>query len=82
MTRETNWERFDKWYAETGWRYVSSREGAYQVWLSALEDIKAHGAVAEVKKHTGALKDMAIIVWTGDQPAEGTKLYRLPEESK
>ena len=31
--------------------------------------------VAEVKKHTGSLKDMAIIVWSGEQPAEGTKLY-------
>ena len=31
--------------------------------------------VGEVKKHTGSLKDMAIIVWTGKQPEEGTKLY-------
>ena len=31
--------------------------------------------IGEVKKHTGSLKDMAIIVWSGEQPAEGTKLY-------
>ena len=31
--------------------------------------------VAEVKKHTGSLKDMAVIVWTDEQPAEGTELY-------
>ena len=31
--------------------------------------------VGEVKKHTGSLKDMAIIVWTGKQPEEGTNLY-------
>lgn len=35
--------------------------------------------VAEVKKHTGSLKDMAIIVWSGEQPAEGTQLYRAWE---
>jgi len=32
--------------------------------------------VGEVETHTGSLKDMAIIVWCGDQPAEGTKLYK------
>ena len=32
--------------------------------------------VADVKKHTGEFKDMAIIVWRGEQPAEGTKLYK------
>ena len=31
--------------------------------------------VGEVKTHTGSLKDMAIIVWTGKQPEEGTNLY-------
>ena len=31
--------------------------------------------IGDVKKHTGSLKDMAIIVWSGEQPAEGTKLY-------
>ena len=31
--------------------------------------------IGEVKKHTGSLKDMAIIVWSGEQPEEGTKLY-------
>ncbi len=35
--------------------------------------------VAEVKKHTGSLNDMAIIVWSGKQPAEGTQLYRAWE---
>lgn len=38
--------------------------------------------VAEVKKHTGSLKDMAIIVWSGEQPAEGTKLYRAWEPKR
>ncbi len=37
--------------------------------------------VGEVKRHTGSLKDMAIIVWTGKQPEEGTKLYS-PKELK
>lgn len=36
--------------------------------------------VAEVKKHTGSLKDMSIIVWYGEQPAEGTQLYRAKEQ--
>ena len=31
--------------------------------------------VGIVKRHTGDLKDMAIIVWTGDQPPEGEILY-------
>jgi hypothetical protein len=31
--------------------------------------------VATVQKHTGSLGDMAIIVWTGEQPPEGTILY-------
>ena len=29
------WNEFDAWYAETGWRYVSSREGAFVVWKAA-----------------------------------------------
>lgn len=32
-------------------------------------------AVARVERHTGALKDMAIIVWLGEQPPVGTLLY-------
>ena len=31
--------------------------------------------VARVEKHTGQFGDMAIIVWLGEQPAEGTVLY-------
>jgi hypothetical protein len=31
--------------------------------------------VARVEKHTGQFKDMAILVWLGEQPAEGTILY-------
>ena len=34
--------------------------------------------VAVVRKHTGSLKDMAIIIWIGEQPPEGTKLYTHP----
>lgn len=36
--------------------------------------------VGVVQKHTGSLKDMAIIVWTGAQPSEGTKLIVAPRE--
>jgi hypothetical protein len=36
--------------------------------------------VADVKKHTGEFKDMAIIVWRGEQPAEGTPLYKAKEK--
>lgn len=35
-------------------------------------------AVAKIQKHTGSLKDMAIIVWTNEQPPEGTKLFTFP----
>ena len=31
--------------------------------------------IARVEKHTGQFKDMAVIVWTGEQPPEGTVLY-------
>lgn len=31
--------------------------------------------VARVEKHTGQFKDMAILIWLGEQPAEGTILY-------
>lgn len=31
--------------------------------------------VARVEKHTGQFKDMAVLVWLGEQPAEGTILY-------
>ncbi len=44
--------------------------------LAALKQQEPVGAVA---KHTGSLKDMAIIVWTGEQPPEGTKLYLAPQ---
>jgi hypothetical protein len=30
---------------------------------------------AKVEKHTGQLKDMAIVVWLDKQPPEGTILY-------
>lgn len=30
---------------------------------------------ARVERHTGQFKDMAIMVWLGEQPAEGTILY-------
>ncbi len=59
----------------------SSQDALREHDAKVIEDFlaKIGEPVAEVKKHTGALKDMAIIVWTEDQPAEGTKLYRLPE---
>jgi hypothetical protein len=34
--------------------------------------------VARVEKHTGALRDMAVIIWLKDQPPEGTLLYTSP----
>jgi hypothetical protein len=33
---------------------------------------------AKVMRHTGQFKDMAIITWLGEQPAEGTILYTKP----
>jgi Mg2+ and Co2+ transporter CorA len=36
--------------------------------------------VGEVKKYIGSLKDMAIIVWSGAQPEEGTPLYTRKEK--
>ena len=38
--------------------------------------------IGEVKKHTGSLKDMAIIVWSGEQPEEGAQLYIKPKGLK
>jgi len=38
--------------------------------------------VGVVTKHTGSLKDMAIIVWHQDQPAEGTELYAARRTDK
>lgn len=46
---------------------IQPDDSALKAWLGQ--------PVGEVKKHTGSLKDMAIIVWTGKQPEEGTKLY-------
>lgn len=46
---------------------IQPDDAALRTWLGE--------PVGEVKKHTGSLKDMAIIVWTGQQPEEGTKLY-------
>lgn len=39
--------------------------------------------VAVIKKHTGSLGDMAIIMWLGEQPPEGTLLYAaLPADAR
>lgn len=46
---------------------IQPDDSALKAWLGE--------PVGEVKRHTGSLKDMAIIVWTDEQPAEGTKLY-------
>ncbi len=46
---------------------IQPDDSALKAWLGE--------PIGEVKKHTGSLKDMAIIVWSGEQPAEGTKLY-------
>ena len=43
-----------------------------------LRQCAAQEPVATVKKHTGSLGDMAIIVWTGEQPPEGTPLFAAP----
>jgi len=42
-------------------------------------DAKPTGVVT---KHTGSLRDMAIIVWHQDQPAEGTELYAARRTDK
>ena len=46
---------------------VQPDDSALKAWLGK--------PVGEVKKHTGSLKDMAIIVWSGEQPPEGAQLY-------
>lgn len=46
---------------------IQPDDSALKAWLGE--------PVGEVKRHTGSLKDMAIIVWAGQQPEEGTKLY-------
>jgi len=46
---------------------VQPDDSALKLWLGE--------PVGEVKKYTGSLKDMAIIVWTGEQLEEGTLLY-------
>jgi hypothetical protein len=38
--------------------------------------------VAIVEKYTGSLMDMAIIIWTGEQPPVGTKLYTHPPKAE
>lgn len=42
------------------------------------ERLAVAAPVARVEKHTGSLRDMAIIVWLGEQPPEGTLLYAAP----
>ncbi len=45
-------------------------------YIESLEkEIQQFHPVGRVEKHTGSLKDMAIIVWKGWQPEEGTVLY-------
>lgn len=48
----TSWEAFDKWYSNCGWKYVSSREGAFVVWKAAI-------ALAAIKSALGEDNDKA-----------------------
>ena len=53
---------------------IQPDDSALKQWLG--------GPIGEVKKHTGSLKDMAIIVWSGEQPEEGAQLYIKPKGLK
>lgn len=56
-----------------------SREPEQRETLDAAQPAQAGEAVARVEKHTGDLRDMAIIVWLRPQPPEGTLLYLHPQ---
>ena len=53
---------------------IQPDDSALKAWLGE--------PVGEVKRHTGSLKDMAIIVWSGEQPEEGAQLYIKPKGLK
>ncbi len=53
---------------------IQPDDSALKAWLGE--------PIGEVKKHTGSLKDMAIIVWSGEQPEEGAQLYIKPKGLK
>ena len=54
---------------------IQPDDSALKAWLGE--------PTGEVKKHTGSLKDMAIIVWSGEQPEEeGAQLYIKPKGLK
>ncbi len=52
----SQWEEFDAWYAEHGWKYVSSREGAFVVWKAAADTLRQR--VQELEKETKQLRDL------------------------
>lgn len=59
------------------WAY-GWKEGYREALLAAqpsAQAVQSAKPIARVEKHTGSLKDMAIIVWLGEQPPEGTLLY-------
>ena len=45
----SQWEEFDAWYAEHGWKYVSSREGAFVVWKAAADTLRQSVAELEME---------------------------------
>ena len=54
------WEEFDAWYAEHGWKYVSSREGAFVVWKAAADTLRQR--VAELEEvRDAALAEVALL---------------------
>ena len=53
---------------------IQPDDSALKAWLGE--------PIGEVKKHTGSLKDMAIIVWSDEQPEEGAQLYIKPKGLK
>lgn len=40
-------KEFEAWYAEHGWKYVSSREGAFVTWKAATEAMRKRVAALE-----------------------------------
>ena len=46
--------------------------------LASIDAERGKGVMGEVKKYSGSLGDIAIIVWRGDPPPFGTKLYASP----
>jgi len=66
--------------ANTGKISSADGEAARAALLAHLEGGEQK-PIARVEKHTGSLRDMAIIIWLGEQPLEGTLLYAFPADA-